>query len=96
MRFVHKMWLNVVCFVIGHNIDPCDLYAEECFRCGLLFHYDEKPRDDIGFVLWWSNCKRSFRDLWTERTCEVCGERLSRGQGFICDRQKCSDLWMPF
>lgn len=91
-----KNWL--VCQVIGHSIDPCDYWAEECFRCGLLFHYDDPPRSDLGFFLDYFNKTGLFRyRTWiTGRRCECCQARLKKGQMFLCGKGKCTDEWMPF
>lgn len=96
MRFLTWIWRKVACLAIGHNIDPCDCYAEECFRCGLTFNFDKPPRNDIGFWLDYFEFKNWWRASFLGRQCECCGCRLKRGQDWICDSNKCADDWMPF
>jgi len=59
---------KLVCFLIGHDIDPCDCYASECFRCGLVFDWESPPRSDIGFWLDWYALKRRLRGIRDNRS----------------------------
>lgn len=98
MRYLSWLWRKVACITIGHNIDPCDDYAVQCFRCGLTFHYDRPPRNDVGFWLNWLEFKKTIREFLkpAPRRCEVCGEKARLVNGFICGKAKCADDWMPF
>ena len=83
------LWFRkLICWVIGHNTDQCDDYATECFRCGLLFDFDRRPRSDLGFWLtyyYWTGLHGRW--LWQLREwwkCPWCGRRFGKH-----DQDKC-------
>ncbi len=74
---------RLICRLIGHNIDPCDCYATECFRCGLTFDWDKPPRNDLGFWLdhLWLIEWATLRPIRWWLKCPTCGGRFGRHVG---------------